>query len=194
MKIYRLGIIYMCIFIGIYVCACGNEERIKKEREEVAVDILDPDVMNKFLDVVQMINENSDMGFKFWGIVDNAEVESGQVGDNDMPYPDDAYIDDGSACGSYRIDPIDDEIQRVYQIQILKDTRNILGTRIGDNIDSLEERLAIYNFEIDESSKTNRYVYYWHKTENISILYNFGDDGIIMGIYISGNPERPRWQ
>lgn len=181
------------IYIEYYVCEDiimeitlgirGETDKINEAPEQ--------EVMEKFLEAVKIINENSDMGFDLWEGVEcnqvNLNREFGE--DYDMAYPDDVYTEDYSACGTYIEDPVNDELYRICQIWIMRDTRNVLGTQVGDNIDSVDSIMREYDFVIDEKRKTNRSIRYWHKTQSISILYKFGDDGEIFDIYVRGYPE-----
>lgn len=174
----KLLVFLMGLFLTICMCAC-------KKGEEV--DTLEQETLNEFLELVQTINENSDMGFELWEIVDSTKVKRELAEDYEMEYPDDEYMEDGSACGTYCVDPEDDKLYRICQIMILEDTRNVLGTKIGDDIDSVESRMREYDFVVDEESKTHRFVCYWHKTQNIRITYKF-PGGKVTYINIGGSP------
>ena len=151
------------------------------------------EVKEDFGEVAEIINENSDMGFDLWEGVERKQVNlKRELGEAyDMPYPDDVYTEDYSACGTYIEDPVNDELYRICQIWIMQDTRNVLGTQVGDNIDSVDSIMREYDFVKENETRSNRYIWYWHKTQNISIEYNFGDDGEIYNIYVHGYPESP---
>lgn len=181
MRTKRFGRILLCLGVCFCLCACG---KVHVENEDSFVK----ETSDEFLEVVQIINDNSDMGLKLWEIVDSTDVKGENTEDHDMEYPDDVYTEDGSACGTYCVDPMDEKTYRICQILILEDTRNVLGTKIGDDMDSVERQLEKYDFIVDEETKTHRFAYYRHKTQNIHITYKF-PDGKVIYINIGGSSD-----
>lgn len=129
------------------------------------------------MEVANVINENSNLGLFFLELVDVREENP--VGDNDTTFPDDVYSEDETACGSYSDYPIGSDEYRICQIKLMSDSRDVLDTKIGEDIHSVEAKLEPYGFVKGDS--LGSYIFFEHREQNIYISYYVRED-IIMEI------------